>query len=52
MQVYIYDMMICTDLTIAFNGKSKVLKNVVIDTGAAQSILNSACVEEVVLIYN
>ena len=52
MQVYIYDMMICTDLTIAFNGKSKVLKNVVIDTGAAQSILNSACVEEVGIVPN
>lgn len=46
MQVYIYDMLICTDLTVTFNGKSKVLKNVVVDTGAAQSILNSACVED------
>jgi predicted aspartyl protease len=46
MNVYIYDMLICTDLTVTFNGKSKVLKNVVIDTGAAQSILNSACVED------
>jgi predicted aspartyl protease len=46
MLVYIYDMLICTDLTITFNGKSKVLKNVAIDTGAAQSILNLAFVEE------
>ncbi|MDP4179956.1 MAG: retropepsin-like aspartic protease [Bacillota bacterium] len=46
MQVYIYDMLICTDLTVRFKGKSKVLKNVVIDTGAAQSIMNSAFVED------
>lgn len=46
MQVYIYDALICTDLEISFKGKSKVLKNVVIDTGAAQSILNSSFVEE------
>lgn len=46
MQIYIYDALICTDLKISFKGKSKVLKNVVIDTGAAQSILNSALVEE------
>ena len=46
MRVYIFDRLICTDITITFNGKSKVLKNVVIDTGAAQSIINSQFVTD------
>ena len=47
MQVYTYDMLICTDIVISFNGVSKVLKNVAVDTGAAQSILNSRFVEDI-----
>ena len=46
MRVYIFDKLICTDITITFKGKSKTLKNVVIDTGAAQSIINSLYVSD------
>ena len=46
MEVYEFDKLICTDLSITFNGKSKKLKNVAIDTGAVQSILNLVFVEE------
>ncbi|MDQ2086327.1 retropepsin-like aspartic protease [Herbivorax sp. ANBcel31] len=47
MNVYVYDMLICTDIIISFGGESKVLKNVAIDTGAAQSIFNSKFVEDI-----
>ena len=46
MNIYKFDRLICTDITISFRGK-KVLKNVVIDTGAAQSIINSLAVEDI-----
>jgi predicted aspartyl protease len=46
MKIYIFDGLICTDVVISFKGKSKKLKNVVIDTGAVQSIINSLAVEE------
>lgn len=41
MNIYKFDKLICTDITINFRDKEKFLKNVVIDTGAAQSIINS-----------
>lgn len=47
MDTYKFDRLICTNITISFRGKSKVLKNVVIDTGAAQSIINSLAVEDI-----
>lgn len=34
MNTYNFDRLICTDITISFRGKEKVLKNVVVDTGA------------------
>ncbi|NSW90112.1 MAG: retropepsin-like domain-containing protein [Firmicutes bacterium] len=46
MNVYLFDRLICTDITVTFNGKSKTLKNVVVDTGAAQSIINSIFVAD------
>ena len=52
MEVYIFDGLICTDVIITFHGKTKVLKNVVIDTGAVQSIINSALVEDIGIIPN
>ena len=39
MKTYTFDGHICTDIEINFNGKSKILHNIVIDTGAVQSIL-------------
>ncbi len=47
MNIYKFDRLICTDIAICFRGKEKVLKNVVIDTGAAQSIINSLAVEDI-----
>lgn len=46
---YTSDGHICTDIEISFGGKSKVLRNVVIDTGAVQSILCSETVAILVL---
>ena len=50
MDVYIFDGLICTDVIITFDGKTKMLKNVAIDTGAVQSILNSVLVEDIGII--
>ncbi len=50
MDVYIFDGLICTDVIITFGGKTKTLKNVAIDTGAVQSILNSTLVEDIGII--
>lgn len=41
MKTYICAGHMCTDIEITFNGKSKVLEHIVIDTGAVQSIINS-----------
>lgn len=46
MNIYKYDGLICTDVEITFEGRTKILKNVVIDTGAVQSIMNSLAVED------
>ena len=50
MDVYIFDGLICTDVIITFRGKTKTLKNVAVDTGAVQSILNSVLVEDIGII--
>lgn len=47
MNIYKFDCLICTDITINFKGKEKILKNVVIDTGAVHSILNSSFVNDI-----
>ena len=47
MKTYTSDGHICTDIEIFFNGKSRILQNVVIDTGAVQSILNSEFVSDI-----
>ncbi len=49
MKVYHYDGLICTEIKIIFNNKEKVIDNVVIDTGAVQSIINSNFVEDMEL---
>jgi hypothetical protein len=50
MNTYKFDRLICTDIIISFRGKEKVLKNVVVDAGAAQSIINSLAVEDIDII--
>ena len=47
MKTYTSDGHICTDIEIFFNGNCKTLQNVVIDTGAVQSILNSEFVGDI-----
>lgn len=37
LNIYKFDGLICTDIKITFNSKEKVLKNAVIDTGAAET---------------
>lgn len=46
MKTYICDGHICTDLEIVYNGINKTLRNVIIDTGAVQSIINSEFVSD------
>jgi len=46
-EIYKFDGLICTDIAINFRGKEKILKNVVIDTGAVQSIINSSSVSDI-----
>ena len=46
MKIYKYDGLLCTDISITFGEKTKVLNNIVIDTGAVQSIINSLVVED------
>lgn len=36
-----------TSINIAYNGKTKKLDNVVIDTGAAESMISPECVEDI-----
>lgn len=47
MKTYTSDGHICTDIEIFFDGKSRTLQNVVIDTGTVQSILNSEFVSDI-----
>lgn len=47
MEIYFYDGLICTSLKIQNNGYTKIINNVVIDTGAVESILSSKAVHEI-----
>jgi predicted aspartyl protease len=47
MNIYKKYNLICTDIVLSFKGNKKLLTNVVIDTGAAQSIINSLVVEDI-----
>ncbi|NJD03911.1 MAG: hypothetical protein FIA99_15240 [Ruminiclostridium sp.] len=47
MKTYICVGHICTNLEITYNRNSIVLRNIVIDTGAVQSIINSEFVSEI-----
>lgn len=45
--LYMYDGLVCTNVEVHFEGHMKLLKNVVIDTGAVQSILNHSFVLDI-----
>lgn len=47
LEVYKFDGLICVDVKIVYNKKEKILDNVVVDTGAVQTILNSNFVEDI-----
>lgn len=44
---YLHDGLICTSLCISYKGKTKIIDNVAIDTGAVESILSSNIVKEI-----
>lgn len=46
MNIYYYDKLICTSIRITSNGNTKTINNVVIDTGAVESILSSIAVKD------
>lgn len=50
MNIYKFEGLICTDIKVIFRGNKKTLKNAVIDTGAAESIINSVCVKDIGII--
>lgn len=45
--VHLVDELICTDVEVCFEDRVKLLENVVIDTGAVQSILNNRFVLDI-----
>ncbi|MGH4118036.1 retropepsin-like aspartic protease [Clostridium sp.] len=47
MDIYFYNGLICTSVIIHYNGNTKTINNVVIDTGAVESILSSKVVHEI-----
>ncbi|KOA19639.1 hypothetical protein CLHOM_17280 [Clostridium homopropionicum DSM 5847] len=47
MNIYYYDKLICTSIRITSNGNTKIINNVVIDTGAVESILSSIAVKDI-----
>ena len=47
MDIYFYDGLICTSVKIHYNGNTKIINNIVIDTGAVESILSSKAVHEI-----
>ncbi|MBC8062155.1 MAG: retroviral-like aspartic protease family protein [Clostridiaceae bacterium] len=47
MDIYYFDGLICTSVKITFNGNTTIIDNVVIDTGAVESILSSNVVKNI-----
>ena len=47
MNIYKFDGLICTDIRVVYNGEGKVLKNAVVDTGAAETLVNSLNVRDI-----
>lgn len=40
--------LLLVDITLTFNGKSKVIENMVVDTGAARTLISQNIVEDIV----
>ena len=47
MDIYFYDGLICTSVKVCYNGNTKTINNIVIDTGAVESILSTKAVHEI-----
>jgi predicted aspartyl protease len=47
MKIEFQEGLLFTSINISFRGKSKTIKNIVIDTGAAESIISPDVVEEI-----
>ncbi|WP_059104312.1 retropepsin-like aspartic protease [Shouchella shacheensis] len=39
--------LLLVDITLSFNGKSKVIRNMVVDTGAAKTLISQKVVEDI-----
>ncbi|MEN8907655.1 MAG: retropepsin-like aspartic protease [Clostridiales bacterium] len=51
MNIIYRDGLLFTSINIEFRGKSKVITNMVIDTGAAQTLISQESVNELGLVY-
>jgi hypothetical protein len=47
MQIEFRDGLLFTEITIHFNGRSKVINNIVIDTGASNSLISQDEVDDI-----
>ena len=47
MKIKFKDGLIFTSIEITYQGKSKVLENIVVDTGAAKSLISQECVDDI-----
>ena len=47
MEIYYFDGLLCTSIKVTFNGNTTIIDNVVIDTGAVESILSSNIVRNI-----
>jgi hypothetical protein len=47
MNIEYRDGLLFTTIEISYKGKSKIIENVVIDTGASQSLISQDCVDDI-----
>jgi hypothetical protein len=51
MKIHYRDGLLFTTIHLNFKGKSKIIDNIVIDTGAVQTLISQECVDDLGLIY-
>ncbi len=47
MNIEYRDGLLFTSIEISYKGKSKIIENIVIDTGASQSLISQDCVDDI-----
>lgn len=50
MEIYFFDGLLFTSIQLKFRGATKIINNIVIDTGAAETIISPDVVEDIGLI--